>query len=305
MLSSLFLSFSFPRSILRPISSIHLAPCLPLLSLFPIISHNRETIRSSVLYVRDRGRLSGRSKVHVNVKIGYDRIYRFLLSRRSDSICWAIAWNYSFQSREQRSHWDVNDLYASLPVKTIDEFVVGLADQNPRDRSIVVALACLFRRNRDIDGTKFINCGMRMKSDLRIVSAGRRPTWSAFLFDAVPLIRRWTRERSYKGDATSRRQTSSRRYRNARKFLFGWFRLDIGELGRDDSEPNGHIASPIAYKMYQIFQAPYSHPFCLHVVRCAIFSLGRVTRTPLFIGVRTLTGFIGNATINLMYQEND
>lgn len=280
-LSSLFLSFSFPRSILRPISSIHLAPCLPLLSLFPIISHNRETIRSSVSYVRDRGRLSGRSKVHVNVKIGYDRIYRFLLSRRSDSICWAIGWNYSFQSREQRSHWDA------------------------RDRSIVVALACLFRRNRDIDGTKFINCGMRMKSDLRIVSAGRRPTWSAFLFDAVPLIRRWTRERSYKGDATSRRQTSSRRYRNARKFLFGWFRLDIGELGRDDSEPNGHIASPIAYKMYQIFQPPYSHPFCLHVVRCAIFSFGRVTRTPLFISVRTLTGFIGNATINLKYQEND
>lgn len=120
------------------------------------------------------------------------------------------------------------------------------------------------------DGTKFTNCGMRMKSGLRIVSAGRRSIWSAFLFDAVPLIRRWTRERSYKGDATSRRQTSSRRYRNARKFLFGWFRLDIGELGRDDSEPNSHIASPIAYKMYQIFQPPYSHPFCLYVVRCAI-----------------------------------
>lgn len=47
------------------------------------------------------------------------------------------------------SHWDANDLYVSLPVKTIGEFVVGLADQNPRDRSIVVALACLFRRNRD------------------------------------------------------------------------------------------------------------------------------------------------------------
>lgn len=148
MLSSLFLSFSFPPSILRPISSIRPASYLPLVSLFRIISHNRETIRSGVLYVRDRGRLSGRWKVHVNVKIGYDRIYRFLLSRRSDSICRAIGWNYSFQSRE----------HVALPVRTIDEFVVGLGDRNPRDR------------------TKFINCGMRMKSGLRIVSAGWRRT---------------------------------------------------------------------------------------------------------------------------------